>query len=228
MIAQLIIVIPIIGILLAAYLGSTGYKGRQHVLGIDLGTTYSVVAVKKGNDDPEVIPNHETGHVLTASVVSYLPDGSAVVGQKADKKHRKTNPERTIFHSKRFIGRPLCAVSVADFEYHPYEVGNPGWRRDGESDDSNDSSNNDNSNNDNSNNDNSNNNDAWSLHGWLTALRTVRSDGSVMVPNAPPPRINRAAPGANQVHSSIAWKKEEPTIGEKVAQEIVKRFPVMY
>jgi len=72
------------------------------VIGIDLGTTNSVVAVMEG-DAPVVIPNQE-GNRVTPSVVAFTKDGESLVGQVA-KRQAITNPENTIFSVKRFMGR---------------------------------------------------------------------------------------------------------------------------
>src|SRR5688572_28258368 len=72
------------------------------VIGIDLGTTNSVVAVMEGGE-PHVIPNLE-GSRTTPSVVAFLPSGERLVGAPA-KRQAVTNPHRTIFSIKRFMGR---------------------------------------------------------------------------------------------------------------------------
>jgi molecular chaperone DnaK len=72
------------------------------VIGIDLGTTNSVVAVMEGGD-PTVISNQE-GSRLTPSVVGFTKDGEILVGQVA-KRQAITNPENTVFSIKRFMGR---------------------------------------------------------------------------------------------------------------------------
>jgi molecular chaperone DnaK len=72
------------------------------VIGIDLGTTNSVVAVMEGGN-PIVIPNQE-GSRLTPSIVAFTKDGEILVGQVA-KRQAITNPENTIFSIKRFMGR---------------------------------------------------------------------------------------------------------------------------
>src|SRR5277367_3410382 len=71
------------------------------IIGIDLGTTNSVVAFMEGGQ-PKVIPNKEGGNT-TPSVVAYTKDGSRLVGLLA-KRQAVTNPERTIASAKRFIG----------------------------------------------------------------------------------------------------------------------------
>ncbi len=72
------------------------------IIGIDLGTTNSVVAVMEGNE-PKVITNEEGGRT-TPSVVAFEANGNVLVGQQA-RRQAITNPENTIFSAKRFIGR---------------------------------------------------------------------------------------------------------------------------
>jgi molecular chaperone DnaK len=77
------------------------------IIGIDLGTTNSVVAVMEGGD-PVVIPNAEGGRT-TPSVVAFTKEGERLVGQVA-KRQAVTNPQNTIFSIKRFMGRRLFEV----------------------------------------------------------------------------------------------------------------------
>ncbi len=77
------------------------------VIGIDLGTTNSVVAVMEGGD-PVVIPNAEGGRT-TPSVVGFTKDGERLVGQIA-KRQAVTNPTNTVFSIKRFMGRKMSEV----------------------------------------------------------------------------------------------------------------------
>jgi molecular chaperone DnaK len=72
------------------------------IVGIDLGTTNSVIAVMEGGD-PVVIPNAEGGRT-TPSVVAFSKNGERLVGQTA-KRQATINPENTVFSAKRFIGR---------------------------------------------------------------------------------------------------------------------------
>jgi molecular chaperone DnaK len=88
------------------------------VIGIDLGTTNSVVAVMEGGD-PVVIPNAEGGR-LTPSVVAFTKDGERLVGQVA-KRQAITNPENTIFSIKRFMGRRYNEVGQ-EIKLVPYKV----------------------------------------------------------------------------------------------------------
>ena len=78
------------------------------IIGIDLGTTNSVVAVMEGGQ-PVVIPNQEGGRT-TPSVVAFSKSGDRLVGQTA-KRQAVTNPENTIYSIKRFMGRRLGEVS---------------------------------------------------------------------------------------------------------------------
>lgn len=88
------------------------------VIGIDLGTTNSVVAVMEGGD-PVVIPNAEGGRT-TPSVVAFAKDGERLVGQVA-RRQAITNPKNTIFSIKRFMGRQGSEVE-SERERVPYEV----------------------------------------------------------------------------------------------------------
>jgi len=88
------------------------------VIGIDLGTTNSVVAVMEGGD-PVVIPNAE-GARTTPSVVAYTKDGERLVGQVA-KRQAVTNPTNTIFSIKRFMGRKSAEVE-SERKLVPYPV----------------------------------------------------------------------------------------------------------
>ncbi len=80
----------------------------SHVIGIDLGTTNSVVAVMEGGK-PTVIENQE-GNRTTASVVAFNASGERLVGQVA-KRQAVTNPENTVFSAKRFMGRRFDEVT---------------------------------------------------------------------------------------------------------------------
>ena len=88
------------------------------IIGIDLGTTNSVVSVMEGKD-PVVITNEE-GSRITPSVVAYLKDGERLVGQVA-KRQAITNPERTIYSIKRFMGRRADEVQE-EAKRVPYKV----------------------------------------------------------------------------------------------------------
>ncbi len=88
------------------------------VIGIDLGTTNSVVAVVEGGD-PTVIANQE-GSRLTPSVVAYTKEGETLVGQVA-KRQAITNPENTVSSIKRFMGRRYDEV-LQEIKLVPYKV----------------------------------------------------------------------------------------------------------
>ena len=88
------------------------------VIGIDLGTTNSVVAVMEGGD-PVVIPNAEGGRT-TPSVVGFTKDGERLVGQIA-KRQAVTNPQNTVFSIKRFMGRKMGEVKD-EIARVPYKV----------------------------------------------------------------------------------------------------------
>lgn len=88
------------------------------MIGIDLGTTNSVVAVMEGSE-PKVILNEE-GSRTTPSVVAFTKEGEILVGQVA-KRQAIANPENTIFSIKRFMGRSLNEVSE-EMKMVPYEV----------------------------------------------------------------------------------------------------------
>jgi molecular chaperone DnaK len=90
----------------------------QKVIGIDLGTTNSVVAVMEGGQ-PVVIVNQE-GARTTPSVVAFGKDGERLVGQVA-KRQAVTNPEQTVFSIKRFMGRRVDEVS-AEASRVPYRI----------------------------------------------------------------------------------------------------------
>ncbi len=88
------------------------------IIGIDLGTTNSVVAVMEGSE-PKVIVNEE-GARTTPSVVAFSKDGEILVGQVA-KRQAITNPEHTIYSIKRFMGRKFDEVPE-EAKMVPYEV----------------------------------------------------------------------------------------------------------
>ncbi|MEJ2716191.1 MAG: molecular chaperone DnaK [Deltaproteobacteria bacterium] len=90
------------------------------VIGIDLGTTNSCVAVMEGGD-PVVIPNSEGGRT-TPSMVAFTDSGERLVGQVA-KRQAITNPENTLFAIKRLIGRKFSSSEVqADVKVCPFKI----------------------------------------------------------------------------------------------------------
>ncbi|HYH45091.1 MAG TPA: molecular chaperone DnaK [Thermoanaerobaculia bacterium] len=88
------------------------------IIGIDLGTTNSVVAVMEGGE-AKVIPNAE-GNRTTPSVVAFTKSGERLVGQVA-KRQAVTNPQNTIFSIKRFMGRKFDEVSE-EMKMVPYQI----------------------------------------------------------------------------------------------------------
>ncbi|MFN9201806.1 MAG: Hsp70 family protein, partial [Gemmatimonas sp.] len=90
----------------------------EKVIGIDLGTTNSVVSVLEGGD-PVVIPNAEGGRT-TPSVVGFTKDGERIVGQIA-KRQAVTNPQNTIFSIKRFMGRRVAEAQQEQSRV-PYQI----------------------------------------------------------------------------------------------------------
>jgi molecular chaperone DnaK (HSP70) len=88
------------------------------IIGIDLGTTNSCVAVMEGGE-PKVIPNEEGGRT-TPSVVGFTKTGERLVGQVA-KRQAITNPENTVYSIKRFMGRRYDEVSE-ELKMVPYKV----------------------------------------------------------------------------------------------------------
>src|SRR5712691_3853903 len=90
----------------------------EKIIGIDLGTTNSVVSVMEGGD-PVVIPNAEGGRT-TPSVVAFTKDGERLVGTVA-KRQAVTNPQNTVFSIKRFMGRKEAEVREEE-SIVPYKV----------------------------------------------------------------------------------------------------------
>jgi len=91
---------------------------QSKIIGIDLGTTNSVVAIMEGKD-PKVITNQE-GNRTTPSVVAFTKDGEVLVGQAA-KRQAITNPEHTVYSIKRFMGRRQEEVPE-EISLVPYKV----------------------------------------------------------------------------------------------------------
>ena len=92
--------------------------GKEKIIGIDLGTTNSCVAVLEGGE-PVVIPNAE-GNRTTPSVVAFTKDGERLVGQVA-KRQAVTNPDRTVASIKRHMGTDY-KVTIDDKSYTPQEI----------------------------------------------------------------------------------------------------------
>src|SRR5574340_1243133 len=90
----------------------------EKIIGIDLGTTYSVVAVMEGKET-KVIPNAE-GNRLTPSVVAFTDKGEVLVGEPA-KRQAVTNSRRIVYSIKRFMGRRHSEVAIEE-KMVPYKV----------------------------------------------------------------------------------------------------------
>src|SRR6516162_9849371 len=90
----------------------------EKIIGIDLGTTNSVVAVMEGKE-AKVIPNAE-GNRLTPSVVAFTDKGDVLVGEPA-RRQAVTNPKRTVYSIKRFMGRRHSEVQSEE-KMVPYEI----------------------------------------------------------------------------------------------------------
>lgn len=88
------------------------------IIGIDLGTTNSVVAIME-NGEPKVLTNQEGGRT-TPSIVGFAKDGERLVGQVA-KRQAVTNPENTVYSAKRFVGRGFEEVQE-EIKRIPYKV----------------------------------------------------------------------------------------------------------
>jgi len=95
-----------------------GNEYMSKVIGVDLGTTNSVVAILEGTE-PAVIPNAEGGRT-TPSVVGFTKEGERLVGQVA-KRQAVTNPENTVYSIKRFMGRRFSEVAD-EMKMVPYKV----------------------------------------------------------------------------------------------------------
>jgi molecular chaperone DnaK len=94
------------------------HKDMAKVLGIDLGTTNSCMSVMEGGE-PVVIPNAE-GQRTTPSIVAFTKDGERLVGQSA-KRQAVTNPKKTIYSVKRFMGRKFDEMT-SEISMVPYDV----------------------------------------------------------------------------------------------------------
>jgi heat shock protein 5 len=97
-----------------------------NVIGIDLGTTYSCVAVQR-NGRVEIIANDQ-GHRITPSWVSFTEEGERLVGDAAKNAYH-TNPTNTVFDAKRFIGRKMDEADLKkDIKHMPFKVTNNGGK----------------------------------------------------------------------------------------------------
>jgi len=117
-------------VVVSAIMAALGYRGREQIVGIDLGTTFSVVALKSGGE-VKILPDRLTGRLLLPSVVHYAQNGRVIVGEDAIELRSKW-PLHTIYNSKRFIGRAMQEVAD-DAGKHRYQVSPNASRGDNES-----------------------------------------------------------------------------------------------
>ncbi len=97
-------------VILCAVFASLGYRGRTSVVGIDLGTTYSVIGVKHLQTGVvHIISDPVSDTPLIPSVVAYLEGGDVIVGENA-RALLQERPLATVYNAKRFIGRTLADV----------------------------------------------------------------------------------------------------------------------
>lgn len=105
-----------------AILAALGFKGRVTTVGIDLGTTFSVVGFSQGNAKGVTIISDKSGRSLFPSVVTYSDNGVIYTGYDAIS-YLQTQPENTIFNAKRFIGKSLDDDDVKQYaNSHPFTV----------------------------------------------------------------------------------------------------------
>lgn len=115
-----LITLAAIFVCVCAILAAFGFRGRVNTIGVDLGTTFSVVGVKI-NNKVHIIPDKD-GNLIFPSVVFYHSDGKILAGYDA-MPYLISEPERTIFNAKRYIGRKLEDESVLAYaSNHPYKV----------------------------------------------------------------------------------------------------------
>lgn len=112
-------IIAVAGSMVAAYFGFTGRE--EQVIGVDLGTTFSVVAVQSG-DGVRVIPNYQSDKKTTPSCVTFHPNGTVIVGEECTN-FRQSHPLNSIYNAKRFIGSSFDVVAAnPDLLDYPFNV----------------------------------------------------------------------------------------------------------
>jgi len=111
-----------VSVCFCAVLAAMGFRGRVTTIGVDLGTTFSVVGVNMGGKTGVVIVTDKEGHRIFPSIVSYLDNGEIRSCYDALPLLKK-DPEKTIYNAKRFIGRSLDDAVVAEYaRNHPFHV----------------------------------------------------------------------------------------------------------
>jgi molecular chaperone DnaK (HSP70) len=115
------LLIPLI-VGIAAIMAYHGHVGREGCVGIDLGTTFSVVAVRRVDSDEVVaIPDWETGASTVPSVVAFGVSPPVAGGPARGALH--THPRSTLYNAKRFIGRPFTdPITAAEAPLHPFGI----------------------------------------------------------------------------------------------------------
>lgn len=117
---SILISLVIAGVAVCAALGVMGFKGRLDTVGIDLGTTYSAVALRSGKVTDVLLDAQ--GRALVPSAVYFAPDGKMLVGHDA-LAHQHKDPRHVIFNAKRFIGRPFDDEAVTtQSRSHPFNI----------------------------------------------------------------------------------------------------------
>src|SRR5919109_634514 len=96
-----------------------GGDGKAPVVGIDLGTTNSLVAVSGPTGQPEIIPG-AAGDRIVPSIVSIAEDGRVLVGREAQNA-LLTHPERTVYSAKRLMGRGIADVRD-ELQIFPFQI----------------------------------------------------------------------------------------------------------
>lgn len=118
--ASWLISLVVIIVAVCAGLAALGFRGRITTVGIDLGTTFSVVGINK--QGKIIIIEDKAGHKIFPSIVSYRNNGEIVVGYDA-LGDLSSRPQNTIYNAKRFIGRSLDEDQVRTYaDEHPFKV----------------------------------------------------------------------------------------------------------
>jgi len=112
--------LAVIVVAICAGLAMLGFRGRITTVGIDLGTTFSVVGINKNGNI--IIIEDKQGHRIFPSIVSYRENGDIAVGYDAYS-YLSKDPQNTIYNAKRFIGRSLEEEQVRNYANdHPFNV----------------------------------------------------------------------------------------------------------
>eukprot|EP00640_Fibrocapsa_japonica_P001843 CAMPEP_0113937574 /NCGR_PEP_ID=MMETSP1339-20121228/4169_1 /TAXON_ID=94617 /ORGANISM="Fibrocapsa japonica" /LENGTH=446 /DNA_ID=CAMNT_0000940395 /DNA_START=198 /DNA_END=1538 /DNA_ORIENTATION=+ /assembly_acc=CAM_ASM_000762 len=116
---QIMVVATALIVAACAVLAALGFRGRDTVIGVDLGTTFSVVGINE-EGKVHIVKDTRSGSRLVPSMVAFLDNGEVAVGEAA-LVHQEHHPENTIYNAKRFIGRdfddPSVALEAAEHDY---------------------------------------------------------------------------------------------------------------